>query len=396
MVTAERIREAHSRISEHISGTPLIYSDSLSRITGARVYLKCENFQKTGSFKIRGAFNKLSGLKGESVIAASMGNHAQGVAAAAAALGIKATIVMPEGVSPAKENAVREYGAEVVLHGQTLTEAIEYATSQEGYTFIHPYDDEEIIAGQGTIGLEIADDLEGADFVIVPVGGGGLISGVSTYIKSAWPDAKVIGVQAEGATSALESFKAGKVVQREPGPTLADGIAVGRAGEITLKHMLENVDEVLAVSEAAIARAVLLLMERTKLVVEGAGAAGLALVLDDAVRFSQRSVVIVISGGNIDFTLVDRIIHKGLAESGRTGTIEVVLDDAPGALHRLTGIIAARRGNILNVVHDRLSRGLPVKKTSVSVTLEVRSAEHLGEIVSDIKKEGIHIKEVPQ
>ncbi len=359
MVTAERIREAHSRISEHISRTPLIYSDSLSRITGARVYLKCENFQKTGSFKIRGAFNKLSGLKGENIIAASMGNHAQGVAAAAAALGIKATIVMPEGVSPAKENAVREYGAEVVLHGQTLTGAIEYATSREGYTFIHPYDDEEIIAGQGTIGLEIADELEGADFVIVPVGGGGLISGVSTYIKSAWPGARVIGVQAEGATSALESFREGKVVQREPGPTLADGIAVGRAGEITLKHMLETVDEVLAVPEAAIARAVLLLMERKKLVVEGAGAAGLALVLDDAVRFSQRSVVIVISGGNIDFTLVDRIIHKGLAESGRTGTIEVVLDDAPGALHRLTGIIAARRGNILNVVHDRLSRGFP-------------------------------------
>jgi threonine dehydratase len=396
MVTAERIREAHSRISEHISRTPLIYSDSLSRITGARVYLKCENFQKTGSFKIRGAFNKLSRLKGESVIAASMGNHAQGVAAASAALGIKATIVMPEGVSPAKENAVREYGAEVVLRGQTLTEALEYATSQEGYTFIHPFDDEEIIAGQGTIGLEITDDLEGADYVIVPVGGGGLISGVSTYIKSAWPGAKVIGVQAEGATSALESFKAGKVVQREPGPTLADGIAVGRAGEITLKHMQAGVDEVLAVSEAAIARAVLLLMERKKLVVEGAGAAGLALVLEDAVRFSQRSVVIVISGGNIDFTLVDRIIHKGLAESGRTGTIEVVLDDAPGALHRLTGIIAARRGNILNVVHDRLSRGLPVKKTSVSVTLEVRSAGHLGEIVSDIKKEGIQIKEVPQ
>jgi threonine dehydratase len=393
MVTAKRISEAYSRISGYVSRTPLIYSDSLSRITGARVYLKCENFQKTGSFKVRGAFNKLSGIKGK-VIAASMGNHAQGVAAASAALGLKATIVMPEGASPAKEAAVRAYGAEVVFHGQTLTEAIEFAKSKRGFTFIHPYDDEEIIAGQGTIGLEIADELVEADYVVVPVGGGGLISGISTYIKAAWPGTKVVGVQAEAATSALESLRKKRVVLREPSLTLADGIAVGRAGKITLKHMIKYVDEIIAVPEPAIARAILLLMERRKIVVEGGGAVGLALLLRSASRFRRKSVVLVISGGNIDFTLLDRIIERGLAESGRTGTVEVVLEDVPGSLHRLTGIIAAARGNILGVVHDRPSRGLPVQKTSVRVTLEVRGSGHLKEIISNIKREGIEIREV--
>jgi threonine dehydratase len=395
MVTTERIREAYSRISGHISITPLMYSDSLSRVTGAHVYLKCENFQKTGSFKVRGAFNKLSRVKGK-VIAASMGNHAQGVAAAAAALGLKATIVMPEGASPAKEIAVRSYGAEVILKGQTLTDSIEYAQARRGFTFIHPYDDEEIIAGQGTIGLELAEELADADYVLVPVGGGGLISGISTYIKDAWPKTRVIGVQAEAATSALESFKKKRVVRREPAATLADGIAVGRAGKLTLRHMLKHVDEVRTVPEPSIARAVLLLMERRKIVVEGAGAVGLALLLENASRFRRKSVVLVISGGNIDFTLLDRIIERGLAESGRTGTVEVVIDDVPGSLHKLTGIISDARGNILGVVHDRPSRGLPVQKTSVRVTLEVRGAEHLKEIIADIKKEGIDIREVPR
>ncbi len=365
-------------------------------MTGARVFLKCENFQKTGSFKVRGAFNKLKGLRKGRVIAASMGNHAQGVAAAASALGIKSTIIMPEGVSPAKESAVRSYGAEVVLHGQTLTEAIEYAKSRKGAIFIHPYDDEDIIAGQGTIGLEISEEVEGADFVVVPVGGGGLISGIATYLKSTWPKSKVVGVQAEAATSALESFRRRRVVQKKPGPTLADGIAVGKAGSVTLKHMLRYVDEMTAVSESSIARAVVLLMERKKLVVEGAGAVGLAVLLDNAVRFRQKSVVLVLSGGNIDFTLLDRIVERGLAESGRIGTIEVVLDDVPGSLHRLTGIIASGRGNILGVVHDRLSMGLPIRKTSVRVTLEVKGREHLKEIVSTIRKEGIELKEVQE
>ncbi len=396
MVTAARIREAHSRISGHVYRTPLIYSGALSRLTGAQVYLKCENFQKTGSFKVRGAFNKLSGLrKGAKVIAASMGNHAQGVAAAASALGMKATIVMPEGVSPAKENAVRSYGAEVVLRGQTLSEAIDYARSKRGFTFIHPYDDEEIIAGQGTIGIELADEMGKADHVIVPVGGGGLISGISTYIKSVSPKAKVIGVQAVAATSARDSFKKRRAVQRIPEPTLADGITVGKVGRITLRHMLKYVDDVRAVAESAIAQSVLLLMERRKLVVEGAGAVGLALLLEDAVRFRGKKVVLVISGGNIDFTLVDRIVERGLAESGRTGTLEAVIDDVPGSLHNLTGIVARMRGNILTVAHDRLSRGLPIQKTSVRVTLEVKGRKHLGEIVSAIKKEGIEVKEVP-
>lgn len=396
MVTDAQIREAHSRISAHVYRTPVIYSGSLSRLTGAQVYLKCENFQKTGSFKVRGAFNKLSGLKkGAKVIAASMGNHAQGVAAAASALGMKATIIMPEGASPAKESAVRSYGAEVVIRGHTLSEAIDFARGRRGFAFIHPYDDEDIIAGQGTIGVELAGEMAEADYVMVPVGGGGLISGISTFIKSVWPKAKVIGVQAGAATSARDSFKKRRAVQRRSEPTLADGIAVGRVGRITLRHMLKYVDDVRAVSEASIARAVLLLMERRKLVVEGSGAVGLALLLEDAVRFRGKTVVLVVSGGNIDFTLVDRIIERGLAESGRVGTLEAVIDDVPGSLHSLTGIVAHVRGNILTVVHDRLSRGLPIQKTSVRVTLEVKRRKHLDEVISAIRKEGIEVKEVP-
>ncbi len=393
MVSASQVREAASRISQYVYRTPLIYSDSISALAGARVYLKCENLQKTGSFKVRGAFNKLSALKGVNVVAASMGNHAQGVACAASALGLKALIVMPEGASIAKENAVRACGAEVVLRGQTLGEAIAYAKEQKDHTFIHPFDDEQIMAGQGTVGLEITQELDGADQVVVPVGGGGLVSGVATCIKSEWPGARVIGVQAQAATSALESFRAGRCTEKRPCPTLADGIAVGRVGELALEVIRARVDEMHPVGEAAIARAILVLMERCKMVVEGAGAVPLALMLKDAVRFRGKTVVLVISGGNIDFTLLDRIVEKGLWESGRIGIFDAVLDDVPGSLHRLTGMIAAKRGNILGVHHERLSTGLPVQKTSVRVTLEVKSPAHLAEIVSDIRSGGIEIRE---
>jgi threonine dehydratase len=391
MVSLKDIERARSAISTHLDRTPLIYSDSLSRMSGAEVFLKCENLQRTGSFKTRGAFNKLVPFKGGKVIAASMGNHAQGVAYAASILGISAKIVMPGGVSIVKENAVRAYGAEVVLEGETLGEAVEYARGQKGYTFIHPYDDDDIIAGQGTIGLEILDELKEMDSVLVPVGGGGLVSGVSVALKSHRPGIKVIGIQTEAARSAFLSFREKTIVQDTPRSTLADGIAVGRVGERTFEVINKYVDDMATVAEASIARAILLFLERKKLVVEGAGAVALALLLEGGVRFRGQRIALVISGGNIDFTLMDKILHKGLVESGRVGVFEATLEDVPGALHMLTGIIAARRGNILHVLHDRLSEALPVGKTRVMLTVETKNSEHLKEIIAAIRSAGIEV-----
>jgi len=391
MPTPDDIKKAHSAISPYIEKTPLIYSDSLSRLTGAEVYLKCENLQRTGSFKVRGAFNKIIGLGKGKVIAASMGNHAQGVAYASATLGIKAKIVMPEGVSIVKEEAVRAYGAEVVLYGKTLKDALEYAKSEKGYTFIHPFDDEEVIAGQGTIGLEIMDAIGGVDYVVVPVGGGGLIGGIAVAVKTISAKTKVIGVQAEAAPAASASFKGKRLLEQTPGATLADGIAVGRPGEITFGLMNKYVDEIRTVSEGSIAKAILLFLERKKLLVEGAGAVPLAFCLGEKKMFRGKRIALVVSGGNIDFTVMDRIIHRGLVESGRVGEFEAALDDTPGALHALTGIISGARANILNIVHDRLAEEIPLGKTKVVITVEVKNHTHLKALIEGIKANGIEI-----
>jgi threonine dehydratase len=393
MVTIDGIRDALSLIGPYVHKTPVIYADSLSRLTGAEVYLKCENLQKTGSFKVRGAFCKLLKTKPERVIAASMGNHAQGVAYAAGRLGIKARIVMPVTVSIAKEEAVRAYGAEVYLHGESLMDALDYARGERGYTFIHPFDDEDIIRGQGTLGVEMAVELGDIDYVIVPVGGGGLIAGVSLALKSMRPGTKIIGIQSAAATSAVDSFMEKNAVQRPAGPTLADGIAVGRVGDMALEIILRSVDDMAAVSDSSISRAILLLLERKKLVVEGAGAAPLAFVLENTERFRGKRIVIVISGGNIDFALIDRIIHRGLVEWGRVGAFDVIIDDVPGSLHALTGIICSLRGNILNVAHDRLSGDLPVGKTRVRVVVEVKNKGHLVEIIGAMKSKDIIVEQ---
>jgi threonine dehydratase len=321
-----------------------------------------------------------------------MGNHAQGVAHAASVLGVRATIIMPRGVSIVKENAVRAYGAEVALEGETLGEAVEFASALKGYSFIHPYDDDDIIAGQGTIGLEILEELGEADCVLVPVGGGGLISGVSVALKSMSPGIKVIGIQTEAARSAFLSFMGKAVVEDRPGPTIADGIAVGRVGERTFGTMSRYVDDVTTVTEASIARAILLFLERKKLVVEGAGAVPLALLLEGGVRFRGERVVLLISGGNIDFTLIDKILHMGLLESGRIGVFEATIGDVPGALHVLTGIISEKRGNILHVLHDRLSEGLPVGMTRVKLTVETKNSGHLKEIIAAVRSAGIEVR----
>ena len=392
MVNLKDIQDALKNIQPFVHKTPLIHSNSFSKLIGAEVYLKAENLQKTGSFKVRGAFNKLTGIKDGKIIAASMGNHAQGVAFAANALGIHAKIVMPVTSPIVKQEATKSYGAEVVLHGETFSDALVHALSQKDYTFIHAFDDEKVIAGQGTIGIEIIEDLKDIDFVIIPVGGGGLISGIASAVKALSPQTMVIGVQTESATSAYDSFRGKKISDKRPLPTLADGIAVGRVGEKTFEMMNKYVDEVLLVKEDSIAMAILLFLERKKLVVEGAGAVPLAALIENKDKFEGKKIVLVVSGGNIDFTLIDRIIHKGLVSSGRIGVFEVVVDDIPGSLHYVTGVIASHRGNVLDVVHDRLAGDLSVGKTKVVFTVEVKGREHLDEILFELEAKGFGVR----
>jgi len=394
MVHIKDIQDASENIKLFIHKTPLIYSNSFSRLANAEVFLKTENLQKTGSFKVRGAFNKLIALRdvGVKVIAASMGNHAQGVAFAASRLGMPAKIVMPETAPIVKQAATKGYGAEVMLYGESFNDALNYALSHQDHTFIHAFDDDKIIAGQGTVGVEIMEDLKDIDYILVPVGGGGLISGISIAVNAVSSRTKIIGVQTESATSAYISFKDKKISDKTPSPTIADGIAVGRVGDKTFEIMNRYVDDILLVKEDSIAVAILLFLERKKIVVEGAGAVPLAALIENKAKFKGKRIVLVVSGGNIDFTLIDRIIHKGFVSSGRIGVFAVVVDDIPGSLHYLTGIIASQKGNILNIVHDRLAGELPVGKTKVVFTIEIRGKEHLDEILSDLKEKGFGVR----
>jgi len=385
MISLKDIKEAYRKIKNFVHKTPLIYSDSFSKLTGAKVYIKAENLQKTGSFKVRGAFNKLFGIKGK-IITVSMGNHAQAVAFAGSKLGLKTKVVMPVTTPIVKAEATKGYGATVELIGENYSQALEYAKNQKDYIFVHGFDDEKIVAGQGTIGLEIVEEMKEIDAVLVPVGGGGLISGIAVAVKSILPRVKVIGVQTRAAISAMLSLERSKIVEFLPKPTIADGIAIGRIGELNFEIMKKYVDEILAVEEGTIAMSILLFLERKKLVVEGAGAVPLSALLENRRKFSGKTVVLIVSGGNIDFNLIDRIIYKGLVQSGRIGIIEVVVEDVPGSLQAITEIIAKNRGNILEVQHDRISKDLPLGKTKITVTIEIRNQQHLKEIYSHFKE----------
>ena len=392
MINLEDIRNAHEKIKPYIHKTPLTHSNSFSRLTGADVYIKAENLQKTGSFKVRGAFNKIMNVSGDKVIAASMGTHAQGVAFAAGILEKSAKIIMPVNAPIVKQEATKGYGAEVMIHGQSFQEALDFAVSQKDYTFIHAYDDEAIIAGQGTAGLEVMEDAEDIDCVLVPVGGGGLIAGISAAVKSISPETEVIGVQTKSAPSAYFSFREKKITRRPPMSTLADGIAIGQVGSRTLEVMNTYVDDIVLVNEDSIASAILLFLERNKLVVEGAGAVPLAALMENKERFKGKRVVLIVSGGNIDFTLIDKIINKGLVSSGRIGTFDVIVKDIPGSLHALTGLIASYRGNILNVVHDRFTEDLSIGKAKLVFTVETRGKRHLDDIISGLAEEGYELR----
>lgn len=395
MINLSDIRNAARKIGPFVHKTPLVYSNSFSRMTGAEVYLKVESLQKTGSFKVRGAVNKMLGMSGDKVVAASMGNHAQGVAFAAGRLGKDAVIVMPTTAPIVKQEASKGYGAEVILRGGSFDEALDYALSRNDRSFVHAFDDDEIIAGQGTVGIEIAEEMKNPDVVIVPVGGGGLIAGVSLAVKSLFPGSEIIGVQSKAAVSAYLSFREGKISASVPLSTLADGIAVGKVGERTFEIIRRYVDDMVLVDEDSIAMAVLLFLERKKLVVEGAGASPLAALLEDPARYRGKRVVLVVSGGNIDFTLIDRIIRKGLVRSGRIGVFEVIVEDVPGTLHSATGIIADHGANILGVSHDRLAVDTPLGKTRVAFTVETRGSGHLEEIIAEMISKGLEVKKKP-
>ncbi len=401
-ITVREIEAARERQAGVVLRTPLIYSHTLSRTGGRDVFLKLENLQTTGSFKLRGAINRLTLLKtrgeGTRVVAASAGNHGQGVAFAAAHLGIPATIVMPQGASISKQLATRGYGAEVILHGRDLGEALERAQTlvARGYTFIHPYDDPEVIAGQGTLGLEIIEDLPEVETVVIPVGGGGLAAGVAVAIKARKPQVRIIGVQTSQVPSLAAALKKGAPTPVPSRPTLADGINVPLVGRHPFPALQQHLSEVALVAEQEIVQALLLLLERKKVLAEGAGAVAAAAFLGPlAGRDLGRQVVLVVSGGNIDIPLLERVVPRALLSRRRLLTLRVALTDHPGSLGRLTGLLGEYGANILHLFHDRLAPELPLDHTRVELNLETRGPEHGDAVLKALREAGYRVEEKP-
>ncbi|MEE9251795.1 MAG: threonine ammonia-lyase [Thermodesulfobacteriota bacterium] len=398
MITMNGIKEGAKRLKDVAYNTPVVYSYSLSELTGINVYLKLENLQRTGSFKIRGAYNKLYKLRGKTknVIAASAGNHAQGVALAANLLGMRATLVMPESSPINKILAVKHYGAEVILSGNTFNEAYIFAKQLEegsGYSFIHAFDDPDVIAGQGTIGLEIMDSLKNVEVVFVPVGGGGLISGISVALKEINPKVRIVGVQSSSAPSMFLSIKEGHIVEGGSLQTIADGIAIKKAGVLTFEVVKKYVDDIFTVDENEIEDALLHLTERKRIVAEGAGAVGLAGLFKRKKEFRGKKTVVVVSGGNIDVNILARIIERGLVKSGRFIRFIVELPDVPGSIGKLASLLGTVRANIVQIFHDRFSRAIPIDKAIVEISLETKSFEHQKEIHKLLRKNGYIVKE---
>ncbi|RME42265.1 MAG: threonine ammonia-lyase [Deltaproteobacteria bacterium] len=402
MIPLEAIVQARRVIRDAINVSPLEFSEKLSRTTGLSVYLKLENLHVTGSFKERGALCRLlrlsEGERRRGVITASAGNHAQGVAYHARRLGIQAKIVMPKGTPLIKVTSTRELGGEVILHGDTYDDAYEEARricTAEKRCFIHPFDDEDVIAGQGTIGLEVLDQLPDVAAIVVPIGGGGLISGVAIAAKESNPKIRIYGVQAQRYPSMLRSIEANRILTLPAAHTIADGIAVKRVGEKTFPIVQRYVDEIVTVSEEEIANAILTLLEREKCVVEGAGATPVAALLHGKLRPRERSVALILSGGNIDVNVISRVIERGLVKAGRLACLIVSLPDRPGALHQLAGLFAQADANILQIHHDRTFATL--ETAEVEVTLETRGPEQIETILALLHEHGyaVHRKIEP-
>lgn len=389
---------ARLTVSEVAQETPVEVSRYLSDILGVPVTMKCENLQRTGAYKVRGAYNRMSKLTAEErargVVAASAGNHAQGVALAARELGIHATIFMPIGVALPKLLATRDYAADVVLRGVVFNEALDAAkdfAEKSGAIFIPPYDNHDVIAGQGTVGLEILEQVPDVETVIVPIGGGGLIAGVAASMKlqaaSEGRTIRVIGVQASPAAAYPASLNAGEPTTIEVKPTIADGIAVARPGDLPFEIIKDAVDEVVTVSDDDIARALLMLIERAKLVAEPAGAAGVAAILAGKVD-AVGPTTVIISGGNIDPKLMERVISRGLIASGRYLHIRIPLPDRPGQLARVSEIVAGQNANVIEVLHTRHGTGLQINQVELSVDIETRGPEHSEQVLQALRDEG--------
>jgi threonine dehydratase len=404
MVTLSQIQTALGRVRQSIPISPCTRSATFSELNGNSIYLKLENRQRTGAYKERGALNKLLTLtadeRSRGVIAASAGNHAQAVAYHASNLGIRAKIVMPLATPLIKVSATRSYGGEVVLHGANYDEAYEEAmrlSALEHLTFVHPFNDDAVIAGQGTLGLELLEQCPDLDAVILPIGGGGLIGGVGCALKETKPQIQVIGVQPARLPSVKVALSEGKPVTLPAAVTIADGIAVRRAGERALPVVQKYVDEIVTVEEEEIANAVLLLLEREKILAEGAGAAALAALVNRRIPLlcektargkDGKKIVLVISGGNIDVTLLSRIIERGLVKDGRLVRLRVHLPDYPGALHRLTGILAQHRANIVETAYDRAYHNVNLGDTAIDITMETRGPDHIAELISALGANG--------
>ena len=389
--------EARERLNTVITKTKLIHSSVFSKETGNDVYIKPENLQRTGAFKIRGAYNKIAKLteeeKKRGVIAASAGNHAQGVALAAQKLGIKAVIVMPKHTPLIKVEATKRYGADVILTGEVYDEAYEYAKKlqeKEGYTFVHPFDDEDVIEGQGTIALEVLDELPNADIILVPIGGGGLISGIASAAKLKNPLIKIIGVEPEGAASALEARKNKHVVELAEANTIADGTAVKKIGEITFDYIEKYVDDIVTVSDYELMAAFLILVEKHKIVAENSGILSVAGL--KKLNVKGKKIISIISGGNIDVLTISSMINKGLIARGRIFTFAVDLPDKPGQLVAVSQILSKQNANVIRLEHNQFKNLDRFHEVELQVTVETNGEEHINKITEEFKKRGYRIK----
>lgn len=388
MIPLSDIVQAKRRVSQVVDKTTFAYAPNLSQEVNSQVFLKKENLQLTGAYKIRGAYNKIASLndaeKAKGVIAASAGNHAQGVAYSAKDFGVKAVIVMPEATPLLKVTGTKSLGAEVILHGDNFDEAYAYAleyAKEHDLTFIHPFEDDAVIAGQGTVALEMLDDVNDLDIVVVPIGGGGLISGVASAIKQLDPKIKVIGVTAKGAPAMYNSFKKGSVINSKSVRTIADGIAVRDVSEKNLRIIQECVDDIVQVDDEEVANAVLFLLEKQKLVVEGGGAASVAAILHEKFKYNKDTKIgAILSGGNIDVQMLSLIIEKGLIKSHRKMKLLVTLVDKPGALMKLTDILRLANANIIQIDYDRTSTKLAYGDAKITIVLETKGKKHQEEI----------------
>jgi len=399
MIELADVLDARERVAATARHTPLDYSHTFSSMTGADVHLKLETFQRTGSFKIRGATNKIATLSDEEqdagVVTASAGNHAQGVALAATRIGVDSKIVMPEHAPVSKVKATRNYGAEVVLHGADYDEAAETAHEierEEGRVYVHAFDDPMVMAGQGTIGLEVLEQLPEVETVVVPIGGGGLISGIATAVKAKNPDARVVGVQAEGASSVADSLQKGAIVERDQVDTIADGIATRKVGTETFEVIRERVDEVVTVSDAETAVALTTLLERGKTLVEGAGAVPLAALLEGKFDYDAGEVIVpCLCGGNIDLNVLTTVIMRGLVETGRYLRVRTILKDRPGELERLVEVISDTRANIHAIEHDRAGKDVAMNAAEVELDLETKGPDHAERLLDALRAEGYEV-----